>query len=176
MPTRIIAYGVLWGLLLSVMNFAPIPFSDKLNFAWWRKTGDALLIIGSLSAYFGIRSVREDVTGGYISFKLSVKIGLWITLVASTVCLFTWLIIFYQVSPDFPSAYGLDVINRMRSANKSDFEIRQAQELMMFYNGMLRHPMLNLLIIFIKPIPVGIVATLLSAANLFKKNPEIPEN
>ncbi len=81
--------------------------------------GYTILILGSLLVFFGIRSYRENIGGGQISFGRAFAVGILITLVASVCYVVTWEIIYFNFMPDFADKYAAYMIEKARAAGES---------------------------------------------------------
>src|SRR5687767_6760168 len=93
-------FGLLAGAVLSVMMVVNIAFIDQIGFGTAEVIGYTTMVIAFLMVFFGIRSYRDNIYGGTISFGKAVAVGLLITLVASVCYVTTWEVIFYWLAPD----------------------------------------------------------------------------
>ena len=66
--------------------------------------------------FVGIKKYRDQHGEGYISFGKGFKIGLLITLIASTIYVITWLIDYYYFMPDFMEILPVGLIVTLISA------------------------------------------------------------
>ncbi len=74
--------------------------------------------------FFGIRSYRENIGGGQISFGRAFAVGILITLVASVCYVVTWEIIYFKFMPDFADKYAAYMIEQARAAGESAQKIQ----------------------------------------------------
>jgi len=122
--------------------------------------------------FFGIRSYRENVGGGQISFGRAFSVGILIVLIASVMYVITWLILYYNFIPDFAEKYTAHLLEKSRAAGASPEQLAAEAQQMESMKWMLNNPFINAAVAFIEPLPVGIVLTLVSAAILRKRHKE----
>jgi hypothetical protein len=169
MKKTILTFGVIGGVLSSLLMIGTTPFLHKISSTTGLIVGYTSIVASFLLVYFGIRSYRDNVGGGQISFGRGFAVGICITLITCVFYVVTWEIIYFQFMPHIMDNYGLDTIAKMKAAGvnaavvqaKVD-EIRKTQE-------MLKNPLFNAATTFLEPFPVGLVITLLSAAVLRRK-------
>ena len=166
MKRVVLVFGLLAGAVLSVMMVVNIAFIDRLGFDTAEVIGYTTMVLAFLMVYFGIRSYRDNIYGGQISFGKAFGIGLLITLVASACYVTTWEVIYYWFAPDFAEKYGAYMLAQAREAGATEQELAaQAAELAR-YREMYKNPLTNAAITLIEVLPIGLVVTLVSAAIL----------
>jgi len=83
----------------------------------WDKSeiiGYTAMVLAFLLVFFGIRSYRENIGGGAITFARAFKVGILITLVTCAVYVVSWEIVYFNFIPDFDEKYTAHVIETMR--------------------------------------------------------------
>ncbi|RZK01746.1 MAG: DUF4199 domain-containing protein, partial [Flavobacterium sp.] len=95
--------------------------------------------------------------------------GLFISLIASTVYVIVWLLMFQFVVPDYLEKYAAAVINQMKAAGKSLSEINSQKAEMNEMIEMYNNPAFRVLMTYAEIFPVGLVVSLIAAAILKKK-------
>ena len=78
--------------------------------------------------------MRDNYNGGTITFGQAFKIGLLITLVASTIYVLAWLIEYYIFEPNFIEKYAAHVISKAKSNGASLLEINKQKAQMATYS------------------------------------------
>jgi hypothetical protein len=145
-----------------------MPFAERIGFDRMLVVGYTTIVISMLFVYFGIRSYRDNVLGGTITFGRGFNVGLLITLITCAFYVAAWLVLFYTVMPDFPDKYAAFLVEGVRASGGSQAEIdamvRSGDEM----KEMLRNPLINAAVTFTEPFPVGLLVTLISAAVLRK--------
>jgi hypothetical protein len=165
MKKTILIFGLIIGTILSVnmiimvnqiYNNPDFKPNDILGYA-------AMIVIFSL-IFFGVRNYRDKYLGGLISFKEAFRMGIFISLVASTIYVVVWLFYYYLVVPDFIEKYTSCVLKNTSVADlpaKTE-ELENLQE-------MYKNPFFIILITFTEVMPMGIIVSLASTFLLKKK-------
>jgi hypothetical protein len=169
MSKVVLTFGLLSGAVAAVMMFITLPFAERIGFDRSIFVGYTIIVISMLFVYFGVRSYRDNVLGGQMSFGKAFLAGLLITLTSSVCYVAAWLVMYYGFMPDFGSQYAAHLVEQARSAggNQADIDaaIKQGQEAVQ----MLENPLTNAAVSFTEPLPVGLIVTLISAAVLKKR-------
>ncbi|HJR68323.1 MAG TPA: DUF4199 domain-containing protein [Gemmatimonadaceae bacterium] len=166
MTRVVLVFGLLAGAVLSSMMVVNVAFIDRIGFDTAEVIGYTTMILAFLMVYFGIRSYRDNIYGGTISFGKAFGIGLLITLVASVCYVTTWEVIYYWVAPDFPEKYGAYMLEKARQGGATEQELAARAAEMAEFTKMYKNPLLNAGITLIEVLPIGLVVTLVSAAIL----------
>jgi hypothetical protein len=149
------------------MMLATVPFHDQIGFD---KSGYILgytsIVLSFLLVYFGVRSYRDNIGGGEITFLKAFGVGIAITVISCCFYVATWEIIYYNFMPDFFDKYGAHAVEKMRAAGASAAAIQAKTAEMQKYKEMYANPLINAAMTFIEPFPVGLLITLISAGVL----------
>jgi hypothetical protein len=119
--------------------------------------------------YFGIRSYRDNVLGGRMTFGNGVQAGILITLISCVCYVGSWLVVYYNFMPDFGEKYTAYLVEDKRASGASEAEIENTRKQGEEMTQMLKNPFLNAAMTFTEPFPVGLLITVISAAVLRKK-------
>ena len=169
MKKIVLTFGIISGVIASVLMVATIPFMDRIGFDYGLMIGYSTMVVAFLLVFFGIRSYRENVGGGQISFGRAFSVGILIVLVSSILYVITWEILYFNFLPDFVDKYGNYLIEKSRASGASAEEIaaqtKQMNDMKVVYNN----PLYNAAFTLLEPLPVGLVMTLISAALLRRK-------
>jgi len=168
MKKTVLTFGLLSGLILATFMLTTIPFMDKIGFDRGMLIGYTGMVAAFLLVFFGIRSYRENVGGGEISFGKAFKVGMLTVLVASVFYVITWEIVYFNFLPDFVDKYANYLIEKERAAGASAEEIARQIEQMNSMKAIYNNPLLNAAVTLLEPLPVGLVMTLISSAILRK--------
>jgi hypothetical protein len=169
MKKIVLTFGVLSGVLSAAMMFSTIPFTEQIGFDRGMLVGYTAIVISFLFVYFGIRSYRDNVLGGRISFGQGFKAGILITLISCAFYVASWLTIYYNFMPDFADRYGAYRAESLRAGGASQAEIDAAIKENQEFKVILANPLTNAAVTFTEPFPVGLLITLVSAAVLKKQ-------
>ena len=169
MKKTVLTFGLISGFIMIAMMTITLLLSERIGFGHNLVLGYTNLILGSLLVFFGIRSYRENIGGGQISFGRAFAVGILITLIASVCYVVTWEIIYFKFMPDFCDKYAAYMIEKARAAGESAQKIQAIADQMKSLKATLNNPFLNAAFSFIEPFPIGLIVTLISSAVLRKK-------
>ena len=167
MKKTILTFGLISGALISLMMGLTVPFQDKLGHSY--VIGYTTIVLSLLLSYFGIRSYRDNVGNGHITFGKAFLVGLSITVISCLCYVVTWEIIYFNFMPDFMDKYGAQVLQKMQASGATAAAIQQKSAELDKLKVMYKNPLFNAAMTFIEPFPVGLLITLISAAVLRKK-------
>jgi Protein of unknown function (DUF4199) len=122
-----------------------------------------------LLVFFGIRSYRDNVSNGQITFTKAFAVGISITLISCICYVVTWEILYFNFMHDFMDNYGADTIEKLKASGASPAAVQVQVQQLKKLKEQLENPLFNSLMTFIEPFPIGLAITLISAAVLRKK-------
>jgi hypothetical protein len=173
MKKIVLTFGLISGAIMSAMMTATMVFAHQTNPSSGMIIGYTIMVLSFLLVFFGIRSYRENVGNGYISFGRALGVGLLIMLISSACYVATWEIVYHKFMPDFGEKYLAQSIERVRASGKSpqeiETEIESMRSMMQLYNSNI---FFNMALTFLEPLPVGVLMSLISAAILRKRRRE----
>lgn len=172
MKKIVLTFGLISGAITCVMMFATVPLIGRVSFGKLEVLGYTTFVIAFLMVFFGIRSYRENVNGGTITFGKALKLGLLITLLSCACYVIAWEIIYFKIAPDFADKYGNYLIEESRAAGASAEAIAAQREQIKSFKAMYDNPLYNAALTLLEPLPIGLLATLISAAILRRKEPK----
>ena len=174
MKKIILVFGLISGVLSSIMMIASVPFMKRPDFDHGYLLGYTTIVLSLLLVFFGVRSYRDNVGNGQITFGKAFLVGLAITAISCAFYVATWEVIYFNFMPDFMDKYGAHVLQKMQASGATAAAIQQKSEELNQLKVWYKNPLINAAMTFIEPFPVGLVLTLLSAAILRKKAPSQP--
>lgn len=169
MKKTVLTFGIISGAMMAAMMFATLPFVDRIGFDKGAIVGYTTMILAFMLVFFGIRSYRENVGHGHITFGRAFAVGILITFVACIGYVIAWEILYFNFMPDFLDKYAAYVIDKAKASGASQQMIDAKVQEMNAFKSMYNNPLLNVLMTFTEPFPVGLIVTLVSAAILRKK-------
>ena len=169
MKKIVLTFGLLSGLVSAVLMTANMFFLDDIGFDRGLYVGYTVIVISFLFVYFGIRSYRDNVLGGRISFAKGFQAGILITLISCLCYVGAWLFTYKQFFPDFADKYAAYIVADKRASGASQAEIDSTIQQGEDMKQMLANPLINAAVTFTEPFPVGLLVTLISAAILRKQ-------
>jgi hypothetical protein len=169
MKRIVLVFGLISGGMLSLMMLLTLALLQNTKLGHSYLLGYTTMVLAFLMVYFGIRSYRDNVAGGVISYWRGFAIGVAITAIASVCYVATWEVAYRTFAPDFYEKYGATMIDHVRAkgATPAELEIKKAEidkQMEMYKN-----PLLNVAFTFIEPFPVGLLFSLASAGILRRK-------
>ena len=172
MKKTVLTFGLLSGLVLSAMMLLTIPFHDQIGFDKAMFVGYTTMILAALFVYFGVRSYRDNVNGGAISFGRALGLGLLISLVATVMYVTTWELAKDKIAPNYMEKYQEHMVDKAKASGKSQAEIDKEIAEMQKFAELYKNPLVNIAFTFLEPLPVALLASLISAAVLKRKRRE----
>jgi hypothetical protein len=169
MKKTILTFGLISGVLSSLMMVATVPFLDKIGFDRGEFFGYTAIVLSFLLVFFGIRSYRDNVGHGQITFTTGFVVGISITLISCVFYVATWEVLYFTVLHDFMDKYGAYMIEKLKASGASAAAVQAQLQQLKKYKEQYENPLFNAAMTFIEPFPVGLVITLISAAVLRKK-------
>ena len=176
MKKIVLIFGLISGALMAIFMFATMPFIDKIGFDKGVIVGYTNIVLAFILVFFGIRSYRENVNGGAVTFGRAFLIGILITLISSVCYMIAWQILFHNFMPDFFDKYAAHVIEKARASGATPEAIQSQTQEMDQMKQMVKNPFFHNLFVFLEPFPVGLVITLISSLILRKKRSQTTQN
>ncbi len=96
MKKTVLTFGVISGLISSVLMLTTMPFMDRIGYDRGEIVGYTAMVLSFLLVFFGVRSYRDNVAGGNLTFGRGFTVGLLITLVSCVFYVATWQVIYYN--------------------------------------------------------------------------------
>lgn len=165
----VLTFGLIAGAILSAMMLITLPFQDQIGFDKGAIIGYTTMVLAFLMVFFGVKSYRDNVAGGSVTFGRAFKVGLMITAVASVCYVATWELVYYQLAPDFAEKYAAYTVEKARRSGATDAQIAAQTQRMTEFKEMYRNPLVNIALTLLEPLPVGILFTLVTAGVLSRK-------
>ena len=171
MKKIVVTFGLLSGAVAAVLMFITLPFAERIGFDRSIIVGYTTIVISMLFVYFGVRSYRDNVLGGHMTFGRGFTAGLLITVISSLCYVVAWLVMYYGFMPDFGTQYAAHLVDSARANGASPAEIEAAIKQGEQAREMLANPLINAAVSFTEPFPVGLLVALISAAVLKRTSP-----
>ena len=173
MKRIVLTFGLISGAVLCVLMTINTVFAEKIGFDNAVVTGYTTMVLAFLLVFFGIRSYRENVGGGQISFGRALGVGLLIMLITSVCYVVTWEVIYFNFMPDFIEKYMAHATETLRASGKPPEQIqRELDEMNRMMTLYKNNFLVNIAFTFLEPLPVGLVMTLISALILRRRAPK----
>ena len=118
MKKTVLTFGLISGAILSAMMLLTLPFHDAIGFDRSMIVGYTTMVLAFLLVFFGVRSYRDNVAGGTVSFGRAFAVGALIAIVASLCYVATWEVVYRKIAPDYLEKYQAYVLEKERAINK----------------------------------------------------------
>jgi hypothetical protein len=170
MKKIVLTFGLISGAVMSLMLGLTVPLHDKVGFDKGMVIGYTSMVVAGLLIYFGVKSYRDNVGGGVVSFGRAFVVGMLISTVASVCYVATWQAIYFGgYGEEFSAKYQAYMIEKERSKGTSQAELDAKVAEMRKWAELYRNPAFNAAITFLEPLPVGLALALISAGLLRRK-------
>jgi len=169
MKKTVVTFGLISGVISSLMMVATVPFADRIGFDKGAIVGYTAIVLSFLLVFFGIRSYRDNVGNGQITFGKAFAVGISITVISCVFYVVTWEILYFNFLPDFMDKYSVYIVEKLKASGASAAAVQVKVQELKKYKELYDNPFFNALMTFIEPFPIGLVITLISAAVLRKK-------
>src|SRR6202043_1565319 len=144
----IVTFGLISGAISSLMMVATVPFADRIGFDQGAVIGYTSIVLSFLLVFFGIRSYRDNVGNGQITFSKAFAVGISITLISCVCYVVTWEILYFNFLPDFMDKYGAHVIEKAKASGASAAAIQMQVERAKKFKEMYNNPLINAALTF----------------------------
>jgi hypothetical protein len=171
MKKTVLTFGLISGLLISVLTGGSLLLADKIGSRHSMALGYTIMVASFLLIYFGIRSYRDNDLAGQISFGRAFTCGILITLVTTVCYVAMWEVLYFNFMPHFMDGYFAAQVHKVQSSGLDSATIAARVAEIQRSQQLYQNPFVNIAYTFIEPSPVGLVITLISAAILRRKAP-----
>jgi len=169
MKKNVLVFGLISGLIVSVFcAISGFLCSEKDDFEGSMIIGFSVMIIAFSFVFVGIKNYRDKYNNGVISFGTAFRLGLYIILIASTMYVITWLLVYHFFIPDFMEKYSAHMIKVLKESGAGQAEIDKEVLKMDSLKEMYKNPLFIILLTYAEILPVGLIISLIGAL-IFKR-------
>jgi hypothetical protein len=172
MKKTVLTFGLISGAVSSVLLLSTVPFIDKIGLEKGVIVGYTAMVLAFLLVFFGVRSYRENVGDGQITFGRALSVGLLITLISCLCYVVTWEIVYFKLMPGFGEKYTSYVVEQVKASGASQQVIDAKMQEMKTFKAMYDKPLFNAALTFLEPTPIGLLISLISALILRRRKPK----
>ena len=171
MKQTILRYGLYSGAVAALLMVATgLYYSSNPHFKNGEYFGYAGILLSMLFVYFGVRSYREQVNGGVLSFGKGFQVGLLIAIISCVCYVLAWMVVYETIMPDFMDKYMEYSLAQMRQSGMAENEIEKHTAEMLQFKEMYKNPLVRFGMTFLEPFPVGLLVSVVSALALRKSS------
>jgi hypothetical protein len=155
MKKIVIVNGLIAGVIVAAMFFITMGLYHKNgNFDGGMWVGYASMLLAFSLIFVGIKNFRDKYNAGAISFGKGFQIGLFITLIASTIYVAGWLVDYYCFIPDFAEKYAASMLDKLKAAGAGAAQLAAKTKEMDNFVTMYKNPIMVILFTYIEILPV----------------------
>ncbi len=171
MRKNVLVYGLIAGVIISALMAVNLAMSGKTgDFDNSMIVGYASMLIAFSMIFVGIKNYRDKYNGGTISFGKAFKVGLLITLIASTIYVIVWLVEEHFFFSDFMEKYMAYEMNKLQASGISAADLADKTKELEQAKEMYKNPFFKILFTYAEILPVGLIVTIISSLILKRKN------
>lgn len=164
MRSIVVKYGLRSGAIMGAIMLATMPFHDRIGFsALGMAIGYTSMVLAFIMIHVGMKTYRDTIGGGQVSYGKALLVGLQIMLIGSLIYVATWEVLYFTVFPDFMQKYAEFSIAQARDAGKSAAEIAVMTRDMQQFAEQYKNPLINIAYTLLEPLPVGLLFSFASA-------------
>jgi hypothetical protein len=171
MKKTVLTFGLISGLIISVLMGGSLLIADRIGSGHSMALGYAIMVASFLFIYFGIRSYRDNVLAGQISFGRAFACGILISLIATVCYVIMWEVLYFNFMPHFMDSYFAAQIHSVQTAGLDSATTAARVAAIQHSQQLYQNPLINIAYTIIEPLPVGLIITLISAALLRRSEP-----
>ena len=174
MKKTVLTFGLIAGLIISVLMDGSLLLADKIGSGHSMALGYTIMVASFLLIYFGIRSYRDNILAGQISFGRAFTCGLLIALITTVCYVVMWEVVYFNFMPHFMDGYFAAQIHKVQSSGLDPATTAARVTAIERSQQLYQNPLVNMAYTVMEPLPVGLIMTLISAAILRRKTPVEP--
>src|SRR4051794_17334040 len=115
MKRTVLTFGLIAGAIMTLEMIIGLPFIEEIG-SLGLVIGYTTMVVAFLMVYFGVRSYRDRVAGGSISFGRAFTVGILISLIACLCDVGPWEVSLCKGTPGFFDKYAARVGARTQGA------------------------------------------------------------
>lgn len=172
MKKYVLIYGIIVGLILAIVlvvmvKITPMEGGHQLMSMVW---GYVLMLLPMTLIFVGVRAYRQKELGGIITFGRAFLCGLYISLIASVFYVASWEVYVNTFAADFIDQYTQCQIDQLKIDGVTGESLStQSAELLDGAKMYKENALYRMALTFMEIVPVGILASLVSALILRKR-------
>jgi hypothetical protein len=170
MKKIIITYGLIAGAIVTAFMVYGTFQMNNPDFEPSMILGYAGMLVAYVFCFLGIKNYRDNHNAGVLTFGKGLKIGLLISLIASTIYVGVWLVEYYCFFPDFMDKYSAMMMKHLDKTTLTAAEIKAKTDEMKMYQELYKNPIWIILLTYMEIlVPIGLLVPVISALILKRK-------
>ena len=165
MKRIVLTYGIIGGIIVAAMMWLTLG-SGEHDFDNGMWIGYTTMVIAFSTIFFAVRTYRDKHLGGSIAFGKAFLMGLYITLIASTMYVASWMVLSATSKQDFMTQYYEHEKVQLEKSDLSQEQVEAKLQEMRDFQEMYKNPAVKIGFTYVEILPVGLLISLLCAAIL----------
>ena len=163
----VLTWGLISGVVITAMMWLTIPLIGENHSI---VLGYATMVLAFLMVFVGVRTYRDTIGRGAISFGRALAVGGLISLITSTFYVASWMVMYATIAPDFLEKYTAQMIAQERAKGTPEAEVvRMEQQMKEMGERYDSDPLYRAALTYVEPLPVALLMTLIAAGALRRK-------
>ena len=165
----VLTYGLICGALMSAMMLLTLTVVDRVGYDRGAIIGYTGMVLSFLMIWFGVRTYRDDVAGGSVSFWQACKVGFLIMAIGAICYVATWEVVYFNFMPDFMEKYSAAMMDKARQSGATEAQLAKQAKDFAEFSVAYKNPLVNIAYSLMEPLPVGLPFVLLTALVMSRK-------
>ena len=163
-------YGLIAGGIMSVLMLITFPLQERVvGYEYAMIIGYTTMVLAFFLVFLGVRSYRDNVLDGAITFGRAVAVGSLIVVISSLCYTATWQVVYHKLVPSFQETFHKQMVDRARTEGGTPEEIAARIADADRFAENYKNPLVNVPLTFLEPLPVGLVVVLVTAGIVARK-------
>ncbi|QEE29992.1 DUF4199 domain-containing protein [Terriglobus albidus] len=176
MKKVILTFGLIAGAISASLMMVTTIFADRIGFDRGVVVGYATIVLSSLVIFFGVRSYRDNVSDGTVTFGRAFLVGLGIAVISCICYVVVWEVVYYNFMPDFMDKYAAYQVTKLKASGADVVTVQKQLDGIARMKVLYANPLYNAAMTFLEPFPVTLLVTLGSAVILRRSKPRVPQS
>ncbi|MBK9409334.1 MAG: DUF4199 domain-containing protein [Gemmatimonadetes bacterium] len=165
----VLTFGLIAGTIMSAMLLIAMPFQEQIGPEKGMIIGYTSMVLAFLMIFVGVKTYRDNVAGGRITFGRAFLVGFLIMFVASSCYVATWEVMYFKLTPGYSEKMTAQAIEKERKSGANEAQLAAKRKEMEEFQAMYQKPLVNIAITFLEPLPVGLLFALIAAGVMSRK-------
>ena len=172
MKKIVLTYGIIGGVIVAAMMWLTLGSGshDFDNGLW---IGYTTMVIALSTIFFAVKAYRDKHLDGTIKFGKAFLLGLYITLIASTMYVASWLVLSATSKQDYMEQYYQHTKTELESSDMPAAEVEAELQEIRDFQVLYKNPAVKIGSAYMEILPVGLLISLLCAA-ILKRSATVP--
>jgi Protein of unknown function (DUF4199) len=168
MKKIVLTYGIIGGIIVTAMMWLTLA-SGKHDFDNGMWIGYTTMVVALSTIFFAVKVYRDKHLGGTIKFGKAFLLGLYITLIASTMYVASWMVLSSVSEQDFMEEYYKHEKTQLESSDLPAVQVEAKLQEMREFQELYKDPAVKIGFTYLEILPIGLLISLLCAVILKRR-------